>query len=240
MSDFSFERPEQTLRSSSETPRNTTMVCMICQAVYVPSQAYAYLLHAPHLALESAFMSMCHFCFRCRRPACPACWDDVHAVCGACGLDAHLSFRASPPPLSGTLFPPVHPASETRVHTEFSGASARPPFICVAQGRFQSSTTAPAAPAKKRKLEGANMHTRISPSYADLAELETRPERHVRVLKRVKYTVNTLFIMILVIGVALVLAAEVSLNVNALLIRLLHVDIQAEIAYLWQLIKQHL
>ncbi len=108
-----------------------TLACVICQAVYTPAPAHAYLLKAPAIAFESAFMSMCHFCFRCRRPACPSCWDDVHAVCGMCTLEAHLPFRAEADPLHGVLFSPLRQEQTRRIHAE----PAR--FICVRPGRFQ-------------------------------------------------------------------------------------------------------
>src|SRR5437763_189301 len=71
------------------------VVCKICQAVYVPAHTHRQLVRSPHAVIESAFMSMCHFCFRCRQPACPSCWDEVHGVCGACALEAQLPFRSS-------------------------------------------------------------------------------------------------------------------------------------------------
>ena len=85
----------------------TTITCPICGAVYAPSLTQVSFLQASAEMLESAFMSMCHFCFRCRRPACPQCWDSVHGVCGDCVREAHLSFRAEAAPLDGLLFHPL-------------------------------------------------------------------------------------------------------------------------------------
>src|ERR1700680_2883002 len=61
----------------------TTVTCAICDAVYAPSPLQLPFLQYSQGALEATFMSMCHFCFRCRRAACPQCWDDVHGVCGS-------------------------------------------------------------------------------------------------------------------------------------------------------------
>src|SRR5215469_10523845 len=107
------------------------VVCKICQAVYVPAHTHRQLARSPRAVIESVFMSMCHFCFRCRQPACPSCWDDVHGVCGACALEAHLPFRSSVPPLDGTVTPSVQQLPSVRVRT------VTPPLVCVRPGRFQ-------------------------------------------------------------------------------------------------------
>jgi len=109
------------------------VVCKICQAVYVPARTHRRLANSSQAVVESAFMGMCHFCFRCRRPACPSCWDDVHDVCGACSLDARLPFRSDVPPLDGVIFPPLHHVPVARVRT------VTPPLVCVRPGRFQEA-----------------------------------------------------------------------------------------------------
>src|ERR1700726_349331 len=76
------------------------IACSICDAGYIPSPTYPNLMQAPPRVIEAAFMSMCHFCFRCRRPACPACWDAVHGVCGACVQETHLHIRVDTKPLT--------------------------------------------------------------------------------------------------------------------------------------------
>jgi hypothetical protein len=105
--------------------------CQICQAVYAPAEEYRYLSQAPQVALESALMSMCHFCFRCRRPACPQCWDNIHGVCGECSQEANLPFRAQAIPLRGVLFPTARQAQLRHKHRE----NIR--LICIIPGRFQ-------------------------------------------------------------------------------------------------------
>lgn len=255
----SSQQPEQSIRSSSDATQGT-VVCSICRAVYAPSQSQAYLLQAPPVALESAFMSMCHFCFRCRRPACPACWDDVHGVCGECDKEANLPFRSSAPPLNGVLFSPSRQAQQTRTRPAPSS------LVCVRPGRFQQSlspsTDSSAAKAtwqsvtnatskrpirkngskKRQKPETAASHSdRSSASiYADVAELETRPGRRIRTTKRIKKSIITLFFILLLLLASLIIVSEVSASANAFIISVLHVDIRAEIAYLLQLIKQHL
>ena len=88
-----------------KTDSSNTITCMICQAMYTPLPEYGYMTDAAAIVLESAFMSMCHFCFRCRRPACPQCWDEVHGVCGMCVLEAQLQFRVAATPLAGVEYP---------------------------------------------------------------------------------------------------------------------------------------
>ena len=119
-----------------------TMACPVCKALYTPTPAHQRLVLAPHIVLESAFMSMCHFCFRCRRAACPDCWDAVHGVCGACVADAQLPFRTQVKPLSNAM-PPL-PQQQQVVETRH----AAPVLVCIQHGRFyvkplQSSTASP-------------------------------------------------------------------------------------------------
>ena len=121
----SFRHPEQTNSSSPDQAgivSTATVTCSICEAGYVPSLARPDLWQATPDVVEAAFMSICHFCFRCRRPACPECWDFVHRVCGACVQDAHLPFRTEAPPLQGIKFPPIRrerPIQEERVPSVF-------------------------------------------------------------------------------------------------------------------------
>jgi hypothetical protein len=120
--------------TSNEQLGAGTIVCCICQAAYTPSRSHAYLLQGPPIVLESALMSMCHFCFRCRRPSCPACWDEVHGVCGQCAVETGLPFRLEPAPLDGAQFtlaqPPAVPAQSTQ-----------PSLVNVQAGRFQRSSS---------------------------------------------------------------------------------------------------
>ncbi len=120
--------------------KSFTVTCKICDACYSPAPARADLLQVgPDAsdALEAAFMSMCHFCFRCRRPACPGCWDEVHRVCAECVQEAHLAFRADVPPLQGTVFPAPITASCIGQAAIGSDTAIAPLLICVRPGRFQ-------------------------------------------------------------------------------------------------------
>jgi hypothetical protein len=77
---------------------------------------------------------MCHFCFRCRRPSCPACWDNVHGVCGQCSIETGLPFRLEPAPLDGAQFTPTRsPAA--------SPQNAQSSLVNVQHGRFQRSSS---------------------------------------------------------------------------------------------------
>src|SRR5207248_4390769 len=136
-------QPEQTV-NSPENERNIPVVitCTICDAGYALSPAHQGLVQAPPRVLEAAFMSMCHFCFRCRRPACPACWDAVHGVCGACVQEAHLPFRVDTTPLNGVIFPPVR-----EVHTTQEN-STLPLLVCIHPGRFQTDLSHSTDPLK--------------------------------------------------------------------------------------------
>lgn len=110
-----------------------TVMCPICKALYTPTPAHQQLTLAPHIVLESAFMSMCHFCFRCRRAACPDCWDAIHGVCGSCVKEAHLPFRTQVKPLGNTI-PPL--AQEQRQQLAVENRHGTPALVCIQHGRF--------------------------------------------------------------------------------------------------------
>jgi len=242
------------------------IACSICDAGYTPSPAHQNLLQAPPMVLEAAFMSMCHFCFRCRRPACPACWDAVHGVCGACVQEARLPFRVDVAPLNGVIFPPspvhqLHPAEE-HITSQL--------LVCVRPGRFQagpslstdSLKTLSAAPPKdqlaKEKTKGQSASppqvsgiapapqvqngdgpkkSRPASQVQDDDELE-EPGAVLRFLKIVERVVTVILLIILLAIVVMVILAEVSATANTQIIGLFHIDIRYEIAYLVSLIRQ--
>lgn len=272
---LSTQQPDPSARPGSgsiETQR--TMTCTICQAVYAPSQAHPELLQASPVAFESAFMSMCHFCFRCRRPACPACWDTIHAVCGSCSLEAGLPFRASTPPLQGTLFPPIRQAQTKRVR------SVPQRFVCIKAGRFHSApvpidavTTLPmpsmtrpqtritaaaplprpvAAPTVQQPVQVPTPPTRspLPPSpvastdriVVDIDTIATVPQRQGhhrrrRFLRRLEQISTNLLLLLLILVLALIFSAEISLAANTFIVNTIHIDVRAELTYLWRLIE---
>lgn len=119
-----------------------TITCSICDAMYVPSPQQVLFLQDEQGALEATFMGICHFCFRCRRAACPQCWDEVHGVCGSCVQEAGLPFRASAPPLDGLLFPPAARAAFMPALPQSSSL-----FVLARNGRFYRETQVKPEPA---------------------------------------------------------------------------------------------
>lgn len=115
--------------------KGLTVICSICEATYAPSPQQAPFLQYAQGALEATFMGMCHFCFRCRRAACPQCWDEVHGVCGECVQEAGLPFRVAATPLEGLMFPPTARASimPSQPQSNF-------PLVLVRNGRFYNET----------------------------------------------------------------------------------------------------
>ncbi len=179
------------LPSISNESEQGTIVCCICQAAYTPSRSHTYLLQGPPLVLESALMSMCHFCFRCRRPSCPACWDEVHGVCGQCAVETGLPFRLEPAPLDGAQFTPAQPPA-------VPAQNIQPSLVNVQAGRFQRSSSpidmdsVPTRPdftgtrstvrtQRSRPLDIDEIEMRSeqkrSPARSDVAEAKTRPDR---------------------------------------------------------------
>ena len=237
-------------------------ICKICQAVYVPSRTQRRLASSPQAVLESTFMSMCHFCFRCRRPACPSCWDEVHGVCGACALEAQLAFRSSAPPLDGVIFPPIQHLPLARVR------AGTPPLVCVQPGSFQraplpieAQSTLYLQTVPDQSLDDAGKRD-LSPQTSvsspkpqpqatdDIADVATRPEKRdgdheatshkvARRRGRLEHPATQILLVIVLLAFFLMGIALLFPSVNDALTQVLHVDIRAGIAYLLALI-QHL
>jgi hypothetical protein len=229
-----------------------TIACDICHAVYSPAQDHIYLVQAPISALETAFMSMCHFCFRCRRPSCPACWDHVHGVCASCVQEMRLPFREELSPLRGAFFPPMRHAQEARVTV------ATAPLISIEPGQFQSAdhnaiekaTTGPmkvitaasdSAPQKQNSSLQSNsaLHSSVSSPQpdVDIDQVKTIPERSRSRSKRIERVITLLLLVVLLVVVALITTASLSTSANMFIATMLHIDIRAELAYLWQIIN---
>lgn len=276
------------MQQASLDEARSTVTCVICDAVYMPAQAYEYLPLTSAIALESALMSMSHFCFRCRRPACPQCWDEIHGVCGACAQDAHLPFRRAAPPLKGALFTT---APQTQGQSKYKQA----PLVCVRQGRFQRTTTSTRKsatmpvrkrrsvplpgpqPVRKAPLVATGRPTRDlpplpqdnvvevdkqlaqrediaevdthpilrediaeldthPPQHEDIIELDTRPTARRSIWRRVERMLTVCLALLLSLLLVAILLALAFPTVNTLIAATLHIDIQAEIAYLLQLI----
>ena len=295
---MSTHHPES---ESASTRIGNTITCSICKAVYAPAQVYEYLLQAPRVALESAFMSMCHFCFRCRRPACPGCWDYVHGVCGECALEAHLPFRSPGTPLHGVLFPPLR---QTQLRPKRAPQTR---LICIQPGKFQNrapieaaetvfikaiatehashqvqmpaikATPLPPVPplprpqsitpqamvnidevtTKPERQKSVDIDeipttperssstgideiaTRPEPrSRLSIDEIVTKPGRRRSIRKQVERALASVLVALFLFVIALIVLAAVFQDVNTLVLKLIHVDIRVEIAYILLLIRQ--
>lgn len=190
-------------------------------------------------------MGMCHFCFRCRRPACPGCWDDVHGVCGLCAQEAHLPFRAASPPLGKLLFAPARQAQLTRERPLPAA------FVCVQPGCLQESapidmiTTMPVKTTAQRQAEQEEKQRQgqpvaqapiVAPS-PNVDQLPTRPQRGRRAVRNIERALTIVLLVMLLTIIALIIVTSVSADANTFIASTLHVDIRAEIAYLLQLIS---
>jgi hypothetical protein len=262
----SISRPLVGLPSPSSTsPSEGTITCVICQAVYAPSRLHAYLLQVPPIALESAFMSMCHFCFRCRRPSCPNCWDDVHAVCGQCTRETHVPFRVETPPFAGTS----HLSAPSNFPID--DHSIPPSLVPVQPGRFQETLPSPmntaSAHASQTPFTVKSPGTSVASSPIDIDAIETRPDRtgsldidtistrpdrgeslhrdkiktrpaHFRSGQQRFIRILIASILLLIVLLLLIIVASLLLtNVNLSIYKLLHIDIRAELTSLWHFIR---
>ena len=244
----SFQQPTPTDDSAQPV-----ITCNICRASYTSFQIQQGLPQAFPRALELAFMSACHYCFRCRRPACPQCWDDVHGVCGACVEEAHLPFRTEVDPLAGLAFPPPQ-------RTETSQQAEVPTMlVCVKPGRFQAEPKqldfVSTDPIKAMTVEPTNTQLKVTSaklsvppvpgqrtftfpptSLEDDDEEPAKPHRGV--IRLIERPLTILVTLMLIIIIGLIALAEFSPAANSQVAHLLHIDIRGEIAYLLSLIHQ--
>ncbi len=238
----SMHNSNASVQPSTTSYAHGTIECTICSAQYAPTQAHAYLLQAPRLALESAFMSMCHFCFRCRRPACPLCWDDVHGLCGSCVQDVHLPFRqeAEPLPLNSTLLIPASVRSQQQHDSSF-------PLVCRQTGRFQAdASSVEYTKDTPEPIEVVPLSPDVHPQQEvhktptqDVVPMEVQERKNVAsIARRIERIMTFVLGLILFIVAVLIVAASFSEQANEVIIHVLHVDIRTEIEYLLQLIQQ--
>ncbi|WP_069801406.1 hypothetical protein [Thermogemmatispora onikobensis] len=144
---------------------HTTVACSTCGAIFAPSHLHPELRLASPAVLEAALMSMSHFCFRCRRAACPECWDHVHRICGACVAELGLPFRREVPPLEGAFFAPPPPApSSTSTSSDpctcqinQSSPTQEPLLTCLQAGRFRTLSSPSAFIAAIETVEMQNV-----------------------------------------------------------------------------------
>ena len=232
--------------------------CPVCDAVYAPAQSHQHLLHAPMIAMESAFMSMCRFCFRCRRPSCPACWDAVNGLCGACVEELTLPFRQEITPFVGIL--PVKTSSRQTVSLaiprQATYISDDAPLRCVYTGRFQQTasdvladalvTTDP-VPAAQRNFPRQKSSTTTTHQHSTQDDIEaqtTQPPVSQQksspssVASSVERIFTTLLLALLSILILLVVGASVFPQMNTTIAHILRIDIRAFVLAVWFSIHQ--
>ncbi len=243
------------------------IVCPICDAIYAPSLAQVSFLQASPGMLESAFMSLCHFCFRCRRPACPQCWDSVHGVCGDCVRETNLSFRSEAAPLDGLLFRPLQRQEEgqqeivtallncvkpgcflqhgmplTTVPAEIdsatSGADVREPVEDVQNKATLISSVAVVEVPQQVMEKVAIAQTRKTEDEDEGEDVQYRPHPIARIFHVSETVLTVLAVVLLLAIIVMVIAAQISDTANSAILQVLHVDIRAEVAYLVHLVQQ--
>ena len=230
---------ERSMRSVTHA-KNGTVACTVCSALYAPSQAHVYLTQAPHIALESAFMSMCRFCFRCRRPACPLCWDDVHGLCGACVEEVHLPFRkeAEPLPLDSTLLVSSSPQLKQQHSVSF-------PLVSIRPGSFHADIAQKEDVVLLPKADGAisslpiGQHQELRPAQEAVVPMDVQESKDLtHIAQRVEGILTVILGVILLVIAVLIVVASLSAQANTVIVYVLHVDIRMEIEYLLQLMQQ--
>ncbi len=308
------EFPTQSPYSQQQRQGQSTVACMICHAIYTPSTNQPQLAHAPQSVLESALLGMCHFCFRCRRPSCPFCWDAVHGICGSCVLETGLPFRSEVPPLSGTWLPPMRqgqPATNNGAayplvgiqsgrleglimqtvqpglaNSIGPGMNMMPPQVRPVQGAFPGTSamfpqnaqnaqnmlsmmqpppagsmpsipttpdatqsTRNARTSKRARSAKAMEEDHLAPYYIYIddgddevvdgkKQVDTDASPSVHALRKIERAMTLLLLVVIALLMMTIIAASFSSQVNGYIAQVLHIDIRAEITYLWQLLAQ--
>ncbi|HET8844774.1 MAG TPA: hypothetical protein VFN35_25100 [Ktedonobacteraceae bacterium] len=263
------------------------IACPVCRAVYMPFFREGKSAQSLNPLLETAFLSVCRFCFRCQRPACPQCWNREHNLCAACSQEIQVSFHVPLPSFEGLVFSPL-----LSLHKE---AVADVSFICRRNGRFASpelvseetllptclpvEKSGPAAdypgwlqevmsqkagkqqPAKvfqaaenlqnsepvstgksldlpsTNALEWPSVTQEEDVAVKDVSISEvTQNNEKLPLIERIENVLIVLVSIILVALILMIVLAVGSADMNAFFLRLFHIDIRAEIAYLLKLI----
>jgi hypothetical protein len=240
-----LSHPHPDPQSEAAAGTGPAITCSICDAMHAPSPQQAPFLQYAQGVLEATFMGICHFCFRCRRAACPQCWDEMHGVCGSCVQEAGLPFRASATPLDGLMFPPTAQASLMPSQPQSSSL-----FVPVRNGRFYSD---PPAKLEASHTDITTEHTSAIqpqpvataiPGKTPLPQDTRGQEEAPRVVQKAKkashleQTLTWIVLVIVVVLVGVIALAEFIPAVNALVARVTHIDIHAEIAYLVHIVQQ--
>lgn len=272
---LSQEQPQQPLDAGEQPAQTTngpitnvapvlsaTISCALCDARFALAPGCEDDGQADTTENEAAFMGICHFCFRCRRAACPECWDPVHRVCAQCVTWAGLPFRAESLPLANLIIPPLSSGRQAQAETIA-------PFVCVRHGRYQSAEIAASDPETDlaRQLVDASLSRKTPSEWASTEDehdvqlsqpalpaveapvkktiqmkklAEDEPERKPRrsAFKIIERTLTIIALAVLLALIVLVVLAEVSTRANSEMMRLLRVDFRSEVAYLIVLVKQ--
>lgn len=245
-----------------EVDMGMTVTCAICEAVYAPSPLQLPFLQYAQESLEATFMGACHFCFRCRRAACPQCWDEVHSVCGACVQEARLPFRAEAAPLDSLMFPPTSSQRLPAPQQQQAGSL----FVPVHAGRFYLApqfgqarpdidtnsavqqviiqTITPGEPATDGEKSDLPVATPTKTPLPEASQDDRKQKKTPYAAKkggkssRLELAFTWIVLVILLVLVVVIALAEYIPAVNALVARLTHIDIHAEIAYLVHIVLQ--
>lgn len=297
-------RPARSVHSGVLVPQIDTLrviSCPICRAIYMPASQPQGGAQNSSPALEAAFLHVCHFCFRCQKPACPQCWNHEQNLCAACSNAAKLAFRSPLSSFEGLIFsPPAFP---------HAAQTSQLSFACLRNGQFYQSEQSPAeawhagsllAPAAgpvegfarpdspspspaphwfhefvepkpvyqlgtvSQQLDEPVAHSmlienaltlpqtssldcwkHLAPSIQEPA-VEVGPEVSlneqpfsddaITLIERIENTLIFVTSFILAVVVLMIVVAICSADMNAFFLRLMHIDIRVEIAYLLQLL----
>jgi len=168
--------------------------------------------------------------------------------------EAGLPFRAEGAPFKSVAFSPVRQLDVTPAQDNTSS----PMLVCVRPGCFQAELPVAGEPpgtttvtelkdlvvAEGEKQDGSTTQTAANkkPKRPVAQEVEgeekERGKRHVRFLRAAERLLTMVLLVVLLAIIGLIVLAEVSMPANTLIVRMLHVDIRQEVAYLLYVIRQ--
>jgi hypothetical protein len=234
--------------ANPEAQRNEgSVTCNICAARYTVTGAWQLWEPLTPMQREHLLLNISRFCYRCRRPACPDCWDRTYALCAACVQEAGLVLQVQE---RNTAWGEDSQEGlvcreEGRYHREWTNktSSTHPTHtrgkhirsvsgreVGEDGGRVHERTTQP--PVFKASTILARRETK--PGEVALDEIATlpgrRPRQHLSWVRKAIFSVGLILLALFVGGI---IAAMFSMEVNTLLWQALHIDVRGYMAAFW-------
>lgn len=227
-----------------------SVTCSICAARYAVVGSWQAWEPLTTMQREHLLLNNSRFCYRCRRPACPDCWNKTYALCAACVHETGLVLQA---PVQNMAW----------------GEDSQEGLVCIGEGRYhrewanKTSSTHPRVKRIRSTSGGeldedvARVHERTTqppafkastiparrkkkPGEVALDEIATLPGRQPRQypgwMRKAIFSVGLILLALFVGGI---IAAMLSIEVNTFVWHTLHIDVRGCMTTVWNWL-QHL